>query len=125
VLDLSRIFHHNRHNLGHLHHISLEASNKMGRTKRPLEDEPKPPNNVGDDRVQGPTRSRHSIRLSQFKPTSMTLWDTVAEQYRIACGELETRPGSVLKNIFFKKMCNSMKKPTGSSGVDDMTAKFL
>jgi hypothetical protein len=52
----------------------------------------------------------------------MVVWSTVAEQYRIACGELEARQPAIMKKFFFKKMCNSMKKPTGKSG-DDMTAK--
>ena len=53
----------------------------------------------------------------------MVLWGTVAEQYRIACGELEARQPSVFKKFFIQKMCNSMRKPTGTSGIDDFTAK--
>jgi hypothetical protein len=54
--------------------------------------------------------------VSQYKPTNMVLWGTVAEQYRIACGELEARPAAVIKKFFVHKMCNNMRKPTGSSG---------
>ena len=61
--------------------------------------------------------------IVEYKPRNMVLWATVAEQYRIACGELKAREPSVLKKHFFHKMCNQMKKPTGSSGVDDFTAK--
>ena len=61
--------------------------------------------------------------VAQFKPTNMVLWSTIAEQYRISCGELEARPAAVIKRFWVQKMCNSMRKPTGSSGVDDITAK--
>jgi len=61
--------------------------------------------------------------VKQFKPTNMVLWGIIAEQYRVACGELEARPAAVIKKFFVTKMCNSMRKPTGSSGIDDMTAK--
>ena len=61
--------------------------------------------------------------VKQYKPTNMVLWATIAEQYRVACGELEARPAAVIKKFFVTKMCNSMRKPTGSSGIDDMTAK--
>ena len=30
----------------------------------------------------------------------MVVWATVAEQYRIACGELESRQPAVIKNFF-------------------------
>ena len=61
--------------------------------------------------------------VKQYKPSNMVLWGTIAEQYRVACGELEARPAAVIKKFFVAKMCNSMRKPTGSSGIDDMTAK--
>jgi len=54
----------------------------------------------------------------------MVLWGTVAEQYGIACGELEARPEAVIKMFFVHKMCNNMRNPTGSSGSDDVTAKW-
>ena len=58
-----------------------------------------------------------------YKPRDMVLWGTVAEQYRVQCGELKQRETSSLKKHFIHKMCNGMKKPTGSSGIDDFTAK--
>ena len=33
----------------------------------------------------------------------MVLWGTVAEQYRITCGELEARPAAVIKKVFVHK----------------------
>jgi len=48
-----------------------------------------------------------------LKPTNMVLWGTVAEQFRIACGELKARQASVFKKFFIQKMCNSMRKTTG------------
>jgi hypothetical protein len=70
-----------------------------------------------------PTTSRRCISL--YNKTSLLIWlNTVAEQYRIRCGELEARPGIVIKKFFFTKMCNSMRKPTGNSGdPNDFTAK--
>ena len=53
----------------------------------------------------------------------MVLCGTIVEKYRVACGELDARPTAVITKFFVTKMCNSMRKPTGSSGVDDMTAK--
>ena len=61
--------------------------------------------------------------VEQYKPRNMVLWGTVAEQYRVQCGELKSRDPSALKKHFIHKMCYGMKKPTGSSGVDDFTAK--
>ena len=62
-------------------------------------------------------------RISQLKPTNIIVWGTVAEQYRITCGEWEARQASVFKIFFIQKMYNSMRKPTGSSSIDDFTAK--
>ena len=61
--------------------------------------------------------------VKQYKPTNMVLWGIIAEQYRVACGELEARPAAVIKKFFVTKMCNSMRKPTGSSSIDNMKAK--
>ena len=38
--------------------------------------------------------------ISQFKPTNMVVWATVAEQYRIVCGELESHQPAVIKKNF-------------------------
>ena len=38
--------------------------------------------------------------ISQLKPTAMVFWATVAEQYRIACGELEFRQPAVIEKFF-------------------------
>ena len=61
--------------------------------------------------------------VKQYTPSNMVLWGIIAEQYRVTCGELEARPAAVIKKFFVMKMCNSMRKPTVSSGIDDMTAK--
>jgi hypothetical protein len=61
--------------------------------------------------------------VDQYRPRNMVLWGTVAEQYRVQCGELKPRDPSALKKHFIHKMCYGMKKPTGSSGIDDFTAK--
>ena len=37
--------------------------------------------------------------ISQFKPTNMVVWAAVPEQYRITCGELESRQQSS-RNFF-------------------------
>jgi hypothetical protein len=42
--------------------------------------------------------------IQQYKPSNMVIWGTVAEQYRIRCGELEARPGIVIKK-FFSRRC--------------------
>jgi len=49
---------------------------------------------------------------------------TLAKQYPIAFGELKARQPFVFKKFFVQKMYNSMRKPTGSSGIDDLTAKW-
>ena len=41
--------------------------------------------------------------ISQFKPTNMVVWATVAEQYRMACGEIELRQPTVIKKFFTRK----------------------
>jgi hypothetical protein len=61
--------------------------------------------------------------ITQVKPVNALLWNIVAEQYRVECGEFEARPGPVIKKFFMAKMCNGNKKPTGSSGTDDFTVK--
>ena len=38
--------------------------------------------------------------IVEYKPRNMVLWATVAEQYRIAFGELKAREPSVLKKHF-------------------------
>ena len=53
----------------------------------------------------------------------MVHWATIAEKYRVACGEFEARPAAVIEKFFVTKMSNSMRKQTGSSGIDDITAK--
>jgi hypothetical protein len=61
--------------------------------------------------------------IKRYKPTNSVLWGTVAEQYRVECGEIEARPSLTIKKFFIQKMCNNLRKPTGSSGVDDITAQ--
>ena len=93
----------------------------MGRTKSSHTDEEAPKKRGRQSGAKSYNKSTLFKIISQFKPTKMLVWATVAEQYQIACGELESRQPSVIK-IIFEKMCNFMKKPTGKSG-DDMAAK--
>jgi len=95
----------------------------MGKSKIIHTEEPEPPRKRGRQ-AGAKTYNKATLFkiISQCKPTNMVVWATVAEQYRTACGELDARPAAVIKKFFFKKMCNSMRKPTGSSG-DDMTSK--
>ncbi len=54
------------------------------------------------------------LKLVQlYKPNNSVLWSTVAEQYRIECGEVEARPANVIKRFWVQKMCNNNKNPTG------------
>ena len=86
----------------------------MGKTKSShTEDEEAPKKRGRQSGAKGYSKTALLKIISQFKPTNMVVWATVAEQYRIACGELEPRQPAVIKKFFFKKMCNSMKKPTG------------
>ena len=41
--------------------------------------------------------------VKQVKPTNMVIWGIIAEQYRVACGELEARPAAVIKKFFVTK----------------------
>ena len=41
--------------------------------------------------------------VKQYKPSNMVLWGTIAEQYRVACGELEARPAAVIKKFLSLK----------------------
>ena len=53
----------------------------------------------------------------------MYIYGSLVKNRCVSCGELEALPAAVIKRFWAQKMCNSMRKPTGSSGVDDMTAK--
>ena len=104
--------------------IGYQISNIMGKQSRKEVVYEEPPKKRGRQ-AGAKTYNKQTVfkLISQLKPTNMVLWGTVAEQYRIACGELEARQASVFKKFFIQKMCNSMRKPTGSSGIDDFTAK--
>ena len=88
-------------------------------------------NNIGKEEL--PKRRGRMVRAKTYnkptllklvsQPTNMVLWGTVAERYRIACGELEAGPAAVIKKLFVHKMCNNMRKITDSSGSDDVTKK--
>ena len=86
-------------------------------------DEFEPPKKRG--RQAGAKRyNKHTLykRVSQLKPTNMLLWEVVADQYRDQRGELEARQASVIKKFFIQKLCNNIRRPTGSSGIDEFTA---
>ena len=72
-------------------------------------------------RAAGANKKTLHKLVKQYKPTNNRA--NIAEKYQVACRELEARPAAVIKKFFVTKMCNSMRKPTGSSGIDDMTAK--
>ena len=49
--------------------------------------------------------------INDCKPTNMLVWGTVAEQYRVQCGEMEARPAATIKNFFPRrcvKACESL-----------------
>jgi cobalamin biosynthesis protein CobT len=96
----------------------------MVKTKNNISGDIDPPKRRG--RVTGAkTYNKQTLfkLVQQYKPVNMVLWGTIAEQYRVACGELEARSAPIIKKFFVQKMCNNMRKPTGSSGIDDFTAK--
>jgi hypothetical protein len=59
--------------------------------------------------------------VSQFRPINRVMWDAVANQYRVATGELKVRDN--VKRYFVQKCCNNNKKPTGQSAPDPFTEK--
>ena len=96
----------------------------MGKSKTIVSNYEEPPKKRGRQHGAKTYNQQTLFKLvEQYKPRNMVLWGTVAEQYRVQCGELKSRDPSALKKHFIHKMCYGMKKPTGSSGVDDFTAK--
>ena len=70
----------------------------MGKTKSShTEDEEAPKKRGRQSGAKGYNKTTLSKIISQFKPTNMVV---VAEQYRMACGELEPRQPAVIKNFF-------------------------
>jgi hypothetical protein len=96
----------------------------MGKSKRLIESDEEAPKKKGRQ-AGAKTYKKPTLYkiINDCKPTNMLVWATVAEQYRIQCGELEARPATTIKRFFFQKMCDKMRKPTGSSGIDDFTQK--
>ena len=96
----------------------------MGKSKRSIDSDEDVPKKRG--RQSGAKSYKKPTLykiINDCKPTNMLVWGTVAEQYRVQCGEMEARPAATIKKFFFQKMCESMRKPTGSSGIDDFTQK--
>ena len=54
-----------------------------------IEDEEAPKKRGRQSGAKGYDKTTLFKIIIQFKPTNMVVWTTVAEQYRIACGELE------------------------------------
>ena len=76
----------------------------MGKTKSShTEDEEAPKKRGRQSGAKGYNKHTLFKIITQFKPTNMVVWATVAEQYRIACGELEPRQPAVIKNFFSRK----------------------
>ncbi len=53
--------------------------------------------------------------ISNELPVSAGAWEIVANRYSVLSGDTTPRTGLEMKRYFAKKMCDSMKKPTGSS----------
>jgi len=76
----------------------------MGRTKSShTEDEELPKKRGRQSGAKSYNKTTLLKNISQVKPTNMVVWATVAEQYRIACGELESRQPPVIKKFFSRK----------------------
>ena len=73
----------------------------MGRTK-PIhnEDEDVPKKRGRQCGAKSYNKSTLFKIMSQFKPANMLVWATLAEQYRVSCGELESCQPSVIKKFF-------------------------
>ena len=78
----------------------------MVKTKNNISGDIDPPKSRG--RVTGAkTYNKHTLfkLVQQHKPVNMVLWGTItiAEQYRVACGELEARSAPIIKKFFVQK----------------------
>ena len=95
----------------------------MGKSKSIVTNNEEPPKKRGRQHGAKTYNQQTLYKLvEQYKPRNMVLWGTVAEEYRVQCGELKSRDPSALKKHFIHKMCYG-KKPTESSGVDDFSPK--
>ena len=73
----------------------------MGKTKSShTEDEQVPKKRGRQSGAKSYNKTTLLKNISQFKPTNMVVWATVAEQYRIACGD---SPTSSHEEIFFQE----------------------
>ena len=76
----------------------------MVKTKNNISGDIDPPKRRG--RVTGAkTYNKQTLfkLIQQYKPVNMVLWGTIAEQYRVACGELEARLAPIIKKFFVQK----------------------
>ena len=56
--------------------------------------------------------------IAEMLPNGSYAWTAVANAYHEASKEATVREGSDVKNHWVRKLCNSMKKPTGRTGED-------
>jgi hypothetical protein len=75
----------------------------MGKLKRSIDSDDDVPRSEGAKSYKKPTLYKI---INDCKPTNMLVWGTVAEQYRVQCGEMEARPSATIKKFFFQKMCD-------------------
>ena len=77
----------------------------MVKTKNNISGDINPPKRHG--RVTEAKTSPQTLfkLVQQYKPVNMVLWGTIAEQYRVACGELEARSAPIIMKLIVQKMC--------------------
>ena len=75
----------------------------MGKSKTIVSNYEEPPKKRGRQHGAKTYNQQTLFKLvEQYKPRNMVLWGTVAEQYRVQCGELKSRDPS-LRSISFIK----------------------
>jgi len=62
--------------------------------------------------------------VEELLPASSLEWEELTERYQIERGEVPgTRSGEDMKNLFYRKMAQNGKKPTGTHTLDAMTRR--
>ena len=94
----------------------------MGKSKSSRDVEPEPPKKRGRQ-AGAKTYSKQTLYklINQYKPSNMVLWGTVAEQYRIQCGELEFDRQRPSKRFFSQKCAIVVVSPLATP-VSHMTS---
>ena len=57
--------------------------------------------------------------VEQMLPNGSYAWTAVADAYQRASGEKTVRSGDDVRKHWLRKLCNNMKKPTGSTGENE------